>query len=288
MWAMSQTNVAVFGGIFWREQALRSQAREVAAEIEELGYSGLWLSAGHDQGLPTIFGDLLDATQSMTVASGIVSIWHATPDESAAAFADLEHKHPGRFLLGIGTSHPTSTDAYNKPYTHTVAYLDGLDAAQPPVPVGRRIVAALGPKMITLAGERSIGAFPYFVPVEHTAFARSILGPGPQLTPEQAVFIGTDPAVARAVARSHFGYYLQQPNYTRALREFGFGDEDFAGGGSDRLVDAIVAWGDPGQIAERVHAHHAAGADTVVIQVLTEEPNDFAPADYRVLADALL
>lgn len=284
---MSEANVAVFGGIFWREQALRSQAKEVAAEIEELGFSGLWLSAGHDQGLPTIFGDLLDATTSMTIASGIVSIWHATPDESAAAFADLEQKHPGRFLLGIGTSHPTSTSAYNKPYSHTIEYLDGLDAAQPPVPVDRRIVAALGPKMLKLAGERSIGAFPYFVPVEHTAFARSILGDGPLLTPEQAVLLETDPVVARAIARQHMEYYLAQPNYTQALRQFGFDDADFANGGSDRLADTIVAWGDVDDVVARIHAHHAAGADTVVIQVLTHESNDFASADYRLLADAL-
>ncbi len=285
---MSQGTVAVFGGIFWREQALRSQATEVAAEIEELGFSGLWLSAGHDQGLPTIFGDLLDATTSMTVASGIVSIWHATPDESAAAFADLERRHPGRFLLGIGTSHPTSTSEYNKPYSHTIAYLDGLDAAQTPVPVDRRIVAALGPKMLKLAGERSIGAFPYFVPPEHTAIARGILGPGPLLTPEQAVLLETDPVVARAIARAHMEYYLAQPNYTQSLRQFGFDDADFANGGSDRLADTIVAWGDVDQIAERVRAHHAAGADTVVVQVLTHEANDFAAADYRLLADALL
>ncbi|MDI1289073.1 MAG: LLM class F420-dependent oxidoreductase [bacterium] len=285
---MSKGTVAVFGGIFWREQALRSQAKEVAAEIEELGFSGLWLSAGHDQGLPTIFADLLDATASMTIASGIVSIWHATPEESAAAFADLEQRHPGRFLLGIGTSHPTSTSAYNKPYTHTIAYLDGLDAAQTPVPVDRRIVAALGPKMLKLAGERSIGAFPYFVPPEHTAIARGILGRGPLLTPEQAVFLETDPVVARAIARQHMAYYLAQPNYTQSLRQFGFDDADFANGGSDRLADTIVAWGDVDQVADRVRAHHAAGADTVVVQVLTHEANDFASNDYRLLADALM
>jgi probable F420-dependent oxidoreductase len=154
--------------------------------------------------------------------------------------------------------------------------------------VDRRIVAALGPKMIKLAGERSVGAFPYFVPVEHTAFARSVLGPGPRLTPEQAVLLETDPTVARAIARSHMAYYLAQPNYTRCLRQFGFGDADFADGGSDRLADTIVAWGDIDEIAGRVRAHHAAGADTVVVQVLTHEADDFAPGAYRTLADALL
>lgn len=285
---MDHADVAVFGGIFWREEAVRSQARETAAEIEELGYSGLWLSAGHDRGIPSIFADLLDATRSMTVATGIASIWHATPAEASATFADLERAHPGRFLLGIGTSHPTSTDAYTRPYSHTVAYLDELDAGVPPVPADRRVLAALGPRMIELAGERSVGAFPYFVPVEHTAFARSVLGPGPRLVTEQAVLLETDADVARAVAREHMVYYLAQPNYTRCLRRFGFTDADFANGGSDRLADAIVAWGDVDQVAERVRAHHAAGADTVAVQVLTHEPGDFAPGAYRDLAAVLI
>jgi len=285
---VSEKSVAVFGGIFWREPDLRPEALEVAAEIEELGFSGLWLSAGHEQRLPSIFSDLLGATKSMTIASAILSIWHTEPEEAAAIFAELETAHPGRFLLGIGTSHPTAYDAYAKPYSKMVSYLDGLDAADTAVPVDRRIVAALGPKMVKLAGERSLGAFPYFIPVEHTHVARELLGEGPLLTPEQAVFVGTDPDIAREVGRTHFWYYLQQPNYTDALRTFGFDDSDFANGGSDRLVDAIVAWGDVDQVAERVRAHHGAGADTVVVQVLTREPNDFAAADYRQLAAALL
>lgn len=280
--------MAVFGGIFWRDEEVRSQACETAAEIEELGFSGLWLSAGHDQGLPSVFSDLLDATRTMTVASGIASIWHATPAEASATFADLQSAYPGRFLLGIGTSHPTSTNAYTKPYSHTVAYLDELDRAAPPVPADRRIVAALGPKMIELAGMRSVGAFPYFVPVEHTAFARSILGAGPRLTTEQAVLLETDPDVARAIARQHMAYYLAQPNYTRCLRQFGFDQADFENGGSDRLADTIVAWGDIDRVAERIRAHHAAGADTVAVQVLTHEPEDFAPGAYRELSAALL
>ena len=219
---------------------------------------------------------------------GIASIWHATPAEVSAAFADFESAHPGRFLLGIGTSHPTSTDQYTLPYSHTVAYLDELDSAASPVPVDRRIVAALGPKMVKLAGERSVGAFPYFVPVEHTAFAREALGPGPRLTPEQAVLLETDPDVARGIAREHMAYYLAQPNYTRCLRQFGFDDADFANGGSDRLADTIVAWGDVDEVADRIRAHHAAGADTVCVQVLTHEQNDFAPDAYRRLAQALL
>ncbi len=285
---MTDTSVAVFGGIFWRRPDLRPQACAVAAEIEQLGFSGIWLSGGHDGGVHDVFGDLLDATTTMTVAAGIVSIWHATPDESAAAFADLDRRHPGRFLLGIGASHPSSTDAYAKPYSSTVAYLDALDDATPPVPVDRRILAALGPKMIALGGERSLGAFPYFVPVEHTAVARGILGDGPLLTPEQAVLLETDPVIARDIARRHMEYYLAQPNYTRCLREFGFGEADFADGGSDRLVDAIVAWGDVDRVADRIRAHHEAGADTVVVQVLTPEADDFAPGAYRRLADALL
>jgi probable F420-dependent oxidoreductase len=284
---MTQKTIAVFGGIFWRRPDLREQACDVAAEIEALGFSGLWLSGGHDGGVHDVFGDLLDATQAMTIAAGIVSIWHSTPEESAAAFTDLERTHPGRFLLGIGASHPTSTDRYAKPYTATAAYLDSLDAGDPTVPVDRRIVAALGPKMIAMAGERSLGAFPYFVPVEHTAIARGILGDGPLLTPEQAVLLETDPVLARAIARRHMAYYLAQPNYTRCLRQFGFEDADFADGGSDRLVDAIVAWGDIDDVIERIGGHHAAGADTVVVQVLTRDEDDFAVEDYRRLAHAL-
>lgn len=285
---MDEADVAVFGGIFWREEEVRDRARETAALIEELGFSGLWLSAGHEPGLHPVFADLLEATRSMTIASGIASIWHLSPAEASAAFADLERAHPGRFLLGIGTSHPTATDDYTRPYSHTVAYLDELDGAASPVPADRRVVAALGPRMIALAGERSVGAFPYFVPVEHTAYARSVLGAGPRLVTEQAVLLETDAEVARAIAREHMTYYLAQPNYTRCLLRFGFEESDFADGGSDRLADTIVAWGDVDQVAERVRAHHAAGANTVAVQVLTHEAGDFAPDAYRALAAALL
>lgn len=289
---MSEGSVAVHGGIFWRDEALRSEARETAAEIEELGFSGLWMSAGFGQGVPPIFADMLAATQRMTVAAGILSIWHATPAEASGTFAELERAHPGRFLLGLGTSHPSSVDGqgrrYEKPYSRMIGYLDDLDSGQSPVPTDRRVLAALGPKMLALAAERAVGAHPYFVPVEHTERARTILGEGPLLAPEQAVFLETDPAIARSIGRQHMEYYLAQPNYTNNLRQFGYGDEDFSGGGSDRLVDALVAWGTIEQVAARVRAHHAAGADTVVVQVITAEPNDFARNNYRDLAAALL
>jgi probable F420-dependent oxidoreductase len=289
---MSERSVSVHGGIFWRDEALRSEACDVAAELEELGFSGLWLSAGFGHGLPSVFAELIAATSEMTVAAGILSIWHATAGVAAQAFADLEGAHPGRFLLGLGTSHPTSLEGtgieYQKPYSRMVDYLDDLDAGALAVPAERRILAALGPRMLKLAGERACGAHPYFVPLEHTEMARKILGTGPFLAPEQAVLLEPDPSVARDVARRHMEYYLAQPNYTNNLKRFGFDEADFAQGGSDRLVDALVAWGDLGEVAARVRAHHAAGADTVVVQVLTSEPNDFARAQYRDLAAALL
>jgi len=280
--------VSVFAGIFWRDHAHRARAAETAARIEELGYAGLWLSAGHERGLPDVFDDLLGATRSIPVGAGILSIWHTPAEEAAATFARLESAHPGRFVLGLGASHPTAYDAYAKPYTRMREYLDALDRATPPVPHERRVVAALGPRMLALAADRSRGAFPYFVTPEHTALARDRVGPDAWLMTEQAVLLETDPDTARRVGREHMTYYLQQPNYTRALRDLGYDDADLADGGSDRLVDALVAWGDEAAVAERVAAHHAAGADDVAIQVLTSGADDFATDDYARLAPALL
>ena len=289
---MALGSVGVWGRGLWLEESRRAEAQDVAAELDELGYAALWLSAGFGQGLPTVFGDLLDATSRMSVASGILSIWHATPVESAEGFAALDRAHPGRFLLGLGASHAPQVDAdekrYARPWSRMVGYLDELDAQRPVVPPERRVLAALGPRMLRLSAERTAGAHPYFVPVEHTALARKTLGRGPLLAPEQAVVLQTDPELARDLARAHMKSYLRLPNYTNNLRRLGYRDEDFDGGGSDRLVDAIVAWGDLDRIVERVRAHHDAGADSVSVQVISDQPTQFPREQYRRLATALL
>lgn len=284
--------VGVWAAGIWLEEARRSEATEVAAELEELGYTSLWLSAGFGSGVPAVFADVLDSTNSLTVASGILSVWHSSTGQTARAVAELEKAHDGRFLLGLGASHAPRVEhqgqPYERPYSKVAAYLDELDHQQPPVPPARRVLAALGPRMLRLAADRSAGAHPYFVPVEHTAYARQVLGPGPLLAPEQAVVLEPDPDRARATARSHMSRYLSLPNYTNNLRRLGWSEEDLAAGGSDSLVDAIVAWGHLDQIRGRVAAHHQAGADTVCVQVLSADPERFPRRQFRELASALL
>ena len=286
------TRVGIWGSGPWRDDTRADEAAETAVELEELGFSSLWLSAGFETGFPKRYSQFLAATSRITVATGILSIWHATPRETADAVAELERQYPGRFTLGLGASHAVFVEAlsnmYERPYTRMVDYLAELDAQQPPVLAEHRVIAALGPRMLALAAERAAGAHPYFVPVEHTAFARKVLGPGPKLVPEQAVVLETDPDRARAIARGHTTSYLRLPNYTNNLRRFGFADDDFGGGGSDRLVDAIVAWGDHGAIRDRIEQHLLAGADQVLVQPITDTPGEFARAQYRDLAGALL
>jgi len=260
---------------------------DAASELESLGYGALWSSGGFAPGLSPIFGQLLASTTRIAVASGIVSMWTGTPADVGPAVAHLESRFPGRFLLGIGASHAPAVENYERPYAHVVAYLDALDALEVPVPPERRVLAALGPRMLELAAARSAGAHPYFVPVEHTVRARAILGPGPLLAPEVAVVLETDVARARELARAYAATYLSLPNYTNNLRDFGYGDDDIAGGGSDRLIDAVIPWGDAATIAERLRQHHDAGADHVCIQVIADY-STFPLAQYRELAGALL
>jgi len=259
---------------------------EAAHALEELGYGAIWSSGGFDPGLSPRFEQLLEVTDRAVVASGIVSIWKTPPDQLALAVAALTEAHPDRFLLGLGASHAPMAEHYERPYSHMVAYLDGLDAATPGVAPAGRVLAALGPKMLELAGTRSAGAHPYFVPVEHTRRARRILGTGPLLAPEVTVIVEADPERARALARSFTTGYLALPNYAKNLRSLGFSETDLSGGGSDRLVDAVVAWGEARAVADRVRAHHEAGADHVCIQVVSAA-DGFPLAEYRALADAL-
>ena len=260
---------------------------DVARELETLGYGALWSSGRYDPGLSPHFEKLLASTTRVSVASGIVSIWASTPEDIGAGVAELEARFPGRFLLGLGASHAAIVEHYARPYAHVVAYLDALDALNTPVPPDRRVLGALGPRMLELAAARATGAHPYFVPVEHTARARQILGPGPLLAPEVAVVLETDPARARELARGYARTYLGLPNYTQNLRTFGYGDDDIGGGGSDRLIDAVIPWGDAATVAARVRQHHDAGADHVCIQVVAGRQG-FPLDEYRQLAAVLL
>jgi probable F420-dependent oxidoreductase len=227
------------------------------------------------------------------VATGILNIWMHEPADVAVDHARLTAAHPDRFLLGLGIGHAPAVNRkqpglYRKPYTKMVGYLDALDAAEPPVPAGERMLAALRPRMLELSRDRSTGAHPYFVPVEHTTVARETLGPNAWLAPEQAVVLDSDPESARAKARTHMEHYLELPNYTGNLLRLGFDEADIADGGSDRLVDAIVAWGDEAAIAERINAHLERGADHVCIQVVGVEQDTLPLETWRALAPALV
>jgi probable F420-dependent oxidoreductase len=277
--------VGVWWSGSWRDPD--DPTASVAPALESLGYGTLWSSGRFDPGLSPHFERLLAATDHVPVASGIISIWAGAPDDIGPGVNALEARFPGRFLLGLGASHDVAVADYSQPYSKMVAYLDALDAQPTPVPPDRRVLAALGPRMLELAAARSAGAHPYFVPVEHTARARGILGPGPLLAPEVAVVLETDPARARELARGYASTYLGLPNYTQNLRTFGFGDEDIDGGGSDRLIDAVVPWGDADTIAAVVRSHHDAGADHVCLQVVAGR-QDFPLEEYRALAEVLL
>lgn len=264
-------------------------ALEAAAELDELGFGALWL--GGSSGDLRLVTDLLGGTRRLVVATGIVNIWTEPAGPTAEAFAAASSAYPDRVLLGIGAGHKAMVEAvtghrYERPYSKLVSYLDELDAARPPVPRDGRALAALGPKVLALAGERSLGAHPYLVTPEHTRLAREILGPGRLLAPEQTVVLETDQALARTVAREMLTRYLAAPNYTNNWLRLGFTPDDFAGAGSDRLVDALVAWGDVGTVLARIEEHHQAGADHVCIQVLGPT-GDIPRADYRRLAEAL-
>jgi probable F420-dependent oxidoreductase len=282
---------------FALDQQPAAQSAEAAAELEELGFGALWIPEAVGREALANAGLLLAATRRIVVATGIANIWMRHPMAASAGWRTLNEAYDNRFLMGLGVSHAPSVDrmlgqTWDKPLARMRAYLDGMDeaiflAAQPPVPPSR-VLAALGPKMLELARERALGAHPYFVPVEHTAFARERLGKGPLLAPEQAVVLETDPDTARQIARSHMAGYLRLPNYANNLRRMGFTDDDLADGGSDRAVDAVVAWGDVDAIAERVRAHHDAGADHVCIQVIEADQRALPMDAWRRLADALL
>ena len=250
-------------GLRSEDPARRGEIADAAAELEELGYGTAWLGGSS---APGNAAPLLEATSRLVVGTSIQSIWQHDADASAAGFAELEAAHPGRFVLGLGVSHAKMTEQYRRPYSALVAYLDALDAAG--VPAGRRVLAALGPKTLELSRDRAAGAVPYLVTAEHTAQAREVLGEAPLLAPELKVVLDEDPERARTTARDYLAMYLALPNYTNNFLRLGFTEDDLKDGGSDRLVDAVFAWGDDARIRARVEAYFAAGADHVALQVV--------------------
>jgi probable F420-dependent oxidoreductase len=267
-------------GVFGHATVLTT---ERARFLESLGYSTVWEGGSPPADLTHVEA-LLDATSSLKVATGIVNVWTADAAEVARSYHRIEAAHPGRFLLGVGVGHPEANAGYRSPYQALVDYLDVLDAEG--VPVERRVLAALGPRVLRLAAARTAGAHPYLVTPEHTRLAREILGPGKLLAPEQRVVLEADPVRARAVGRpSVVKPYLGLTNYTTNLQRLGFTADDVAGQGSDRLVDALVVSGDDKQIRQRFEEHFQAGADHVAVQLLAQR--DDVDAGFGRLAEIL-
>ncbi|MCM3925578.1 TIGR03620 family F420-dependent LLM class oxidoreductase [Frankia sp. AiPs1] len=267
-----------------------------AAELDTLGYGALWIGAAPaDLALPE---QVLAASSRLAVATGIVNVWTTEPAPLAAAYHRLNTAYPDRFLLGLGISHARVVEGlgreYTRPLAHLGQFLDGLDGADDPVPAQARVLAALRPRALELSARRARGAHPYLVTPEYTVAARAALGDGVLLAPDQKVVLATDPGAARELARSNLGYYLTMPNYVANLQALGFDADDVAGSGSDRLVDALYAWGTPAQAAQRVRDHLDAGADHVAVQVISADVNLAARTgrptveEWRALAAELL
>jgi probable F420-dependent oxidoreductase len=238
---------------------------EQAVEIENLGYGTIWVGGSPSADL-AFAEPILEATASLTLATGIVNIWSAAAGPVAESYHRIEKAYPGRFLLGVGVGHPEHTDEYRKPYDALVDYLDELDNHN--VPTSRRVIAALGDKVLRLAARRSAGAHPYLTTPAHTAHAREVLGNTVLLAPEHKVVLSTDAEEARAIGRKTVGFYLDLSNYVNNWKRLGFTDADVAKPGSDKLIDAVVAHGSPADIAKRLDEHLESGADHVAIQVL--------------------
>ena len=253
-------------GIWTSYRAIAERdAGEAAKLVESLGYGTFWL--GGSPRLPTV-RPLLDATERLTVATGIVNVWQYEPATLAAEHAELARAFPGRLLLGIGIGHPEATSDYSRPLSTMRQFFDGLDSAVTPVPRDERAVAALGPKMLDLCADRSLGTLTYFTPVEHTRFARERVGENGLVATELACVLDVDDDRARATAREYAALYLGLRNYTTNLLRFGFTEQDIAGGGSDRLIDAIIPHGTAEEIAAVAREHLDAGANHVCLQTV--------------------
>jgi probable F420-dependent oxidoreductase len=285
-------------GVWCSALGLQSAETERAAAhaIEASGYRTLWIGETPvNKEILVHAGILLAATPELLVATGIANIYARDASAMHNGAGALAEAYPGRFVLGIGVSHAPAVHErgheYQKPLAAMRGYLDAYEQARyaPPAPAepAPLLLAALRPRMLELARDRSLGAHPYLVTPRHSARARELLGAGPVLAPEQGFVLERDPETARTIARQHLSVYLKLPNYVESWREEGFVDADFADGGSDRLVDGLVAWGDADAIVARVHEHLEAGADHVCIQPVTRDL-DRALADLRALAPAVL
>ncbi len=282
---------------FALEALTAEEEREAVAQIEDLGARAIWIPEGVES--REVFSHaswIAASTQRVVVATGIANLWARDAVAMANGWRMLTDAYPDRFLLGLGVSHAPSVrrrgSTYAKPVSAMREYLDALDRAPSSAPepeaYPRSVLAALGPRMLELSAERTLGAHPYFVPVEHTAFARTRLGPEPVLAVEQAVVLATDPSAARRIARQHAVGYLQTTNYANNLKRMGWTDGDLAGQGSDGVIDAVVAWGDVDAIERRVRQHLDAGADHVCVQVLRDDETDVGIEVLRELLPALL
>jgi probable F420-dependent oxidoreductase len=269
----------------------RGAIADAAAELDELGYGALWVPGGIDDKVLGDIDTLLDATTRIALATGIINIWKQTPKDVAAWLKAEAPERQSRTMLGLGVSHmPLIGEewAKTKPLTQMREYIDGLDAAG--MPAANTCIAALGPKMVALSGERTAGTHPYLVTPEHSAICREIMGPGKLVAPEQGVVLSTDPDVARGAARKAVDHYRSLPNYRNSWKRLGLVDEDIDAM-SDGFIDALFAWGTPETIAERVKAHHDAGADHVCLQVIPPAPQGGLPAAraaWRELAAVLV
>ena len=253
-------------GVWTTYRAIGEQnAGQAAKLVEDLGFGTFWL--GGSPQLPAL-RPLLEATERLVVATVIHNVWASEPERAASDFAELDDRFPGRVLLGIGIGHPEATGHYSKPLAAMRAFLDGLDTAAAPVPRTRRCLAALGPKMLGLSAERSLGAHTYFVPIEHTRAVRELIGQTPVLAPELACVLDDDVESSRSKARAYAALYLGLRNYTNNLLNHGFSQFDIADGGSDRLIDAIIPHGSADQIAAAAREHRNAGADHVCLQTV--------------------
>jgi probable F420-dependent oxidoreductase len=248
----------------------RGVTPQQAKEIEALGYGTVWVGGSPPAELAWV-EPLLEATTSLQVATGIVNIWTAPAKPVAESFHRIDKAYPGRFLLGIGVGHPEMHREYRKPYDALVEYLDSLGDYG--VPADRRLVAALGPRVLQLSAQRSAGAHPYLTTPEHTAQARELVGPSALLAPEHKVVLTTDADQARAAGRRALDIYFNLANYRTSWKRLGFSDDEVTRPGSDRLIDAMVAYGTPDAIAARLNEHLAAGADHVPVQILTKDEN---------------
>lgn len=267
------------------------ESLEAAAELDELGFGALWIPDVGGPVLETV-ARLLGVTKRAVVATGILNVWMHDPAEVASDHARIDVEHPDRFLLGLGISHAPIVDAdapgrYRRPLQTMIEYLDALDSHAPNGHRPARVLAALGPKMVELAGKRTLGIHPYLVPVEHTQRVREALGPNSLVAPALSVILEPDRDTAREIARRDITLYLGLPNYVNSWRRLGFTEADFENNGSDTLIDALYALGPVESVAERIAAHHAAGADHVCLRAITAHPDDAARlprAEWRHLA----